>query len=63
MNKMVGMFVGRASDQGYPHVCEIHKDKSVLSFDHRDLADLEHLVKEMRKSIRANIVDRYKEEV
>jgi len=62
MHKTVGRFSVEVS-LPYPCWCQIYCDGGdVINFNHKDLADLEHLVKEMRKAATAMLPDSYKGE-
>ena len=55
MKKTVGRFNISVWEGGYPCHCEIEmQDRGLkrigIKFDHRDLSDLEHAVKEMRRA-------------
>ena len=64
MIKTVGIFEGKIYGEGYPIRCFIKDDRSgEIIFNHRDLPDLEHLVKEIRRSVKNNLPEDRKEEV
>jgi len=51
MEKTVGAFKGNTSDP-YPCWCKITDDQgNEIRFSHKDICDLEHLVKEMKKDV------------
>jgi len=64
VSKTVGIFEGDVSPGGHPVWCSITDGRLLdkITFDHRSLSDLEHLVKEMRRMARQNLPENLKDE-
>jgi hypothetical protein len=63
MDKKVGIFEASVSDP-YPCWITINDDNyGSINLKHRDIADLEHLIKEIKKAALIKLPDQYKIEV
>lgn len=63
MRRTVGIFETETSMGGHPVWCEVCVDGNRIRFTHRDIRDLLHAVKQIKRDAKDALPDGFKDEV